>query len=526
MGRANPPERAWNGRREGYFRSAAEGRLRMPPNRPTGNRRMNISRMGRTLAFVLGASLLGGASRGAEAAPAAKPPNFLFVYTDDQRWDALGTVQREQGERGRFPWLATPHLDRLAAEGIRFRNAFVTTSLCSPSRAAFLTGQYNHTNGVTDNRTPFPVGSVTYATLLKAAGYVTGYVGKMHMGNQRERPGFDYSASFVGQGKYHDCVFLVNGKETPSTGWVDDVSTDYALRFMENHKTGPFVLTVGFKTCHGPFTPPERAENRFAGEVPRPVPNLDVPAIYLDGKAAPQPPARKPGNKPGKKPEGVGKKPAAGGGKSPTALEQMRCISAVDDNVGRLLAALDRLGLAGDTVVVFTSDNGYYLGEHGLGDKRTAYDEALRIPLLVRRPGHLPAGKVVDAMVLNIDVAPTFLELAGRPVPPTMHGRSLAPLWSEAPPAGRKAFFYEYFREQGFERQPTVLAVRTETAKLITYPGRAEWTELFDLKTDPYETKNLATEPAAQALLAEMKAAFDREAKSADFRLPVGADVP
>ncbi len=190
----------------------------------------------------------------ADAAP--RRPNFLFIYTDDQRWDALSVVQREQGEKGRFPWLHTPHMDRVAAEGVRFRNAFVVNSLCAPSRASFLTGVYGYRNGIVNNHTPFPVENVTYASLLKQAGYVTGYVGKFHMDNQRgQRPGFDFSASFIGQGRYFDCPIEVNGQETPSKGWVDDVSTDYALSFLRTNREKPFALAVGFKATHGPFAP-------------------------------------------------------------------------------------------------------------------------------------------------------------------------------------------------------------------------------------------------------------------------------
>src|SRR5947208_366627 len=176
---------------------------------------------------------------------AERRPNFLFVYTDDQRWDAMGIVQREQGERARFPWFQTPNMDRVAAEGVRFRNAFVTLSLCAPSRAAFLTGRYNHSNGVINNHTPFPETSVTHATLLGAAGYKTAYIGKWHMCGQRgKRPGFDYSASFIGQGRYIDCPIEVNGTPTPSTGWVDDVLTDYAADYIKQNKDKPFSVVV------------------------------------------------------------------------------------------------------------------------------------------------------------------------------------------------------------------------------------------------------------------------------------------
>src|SRR5436190_1289446 len=174
---------------------------------------------------------------------ADRRPNFLFVYTDDQRWDAMSVVQREQGERARFPWFQTPNMDRIAAEGVRFRNAFVTLSLCAPSRAAFLTGRYNHLNGVFDNHTQFPETSVTHATLLGAAGYKTAYIGKWHMGGQRgKRPGFDYSASFIGQGKYIDCPIEVNGTPTPSKGWVDDVLTDYAIGYMKQKRDKPLSV--------------------------------------------------------------------------------------------------------------------------------------------------------------------------------------------------------------------------------------------------------------------------------------------
>ncbi len=188
-----------------------------------------------TVLSVLALALLVLVAR-ADAA-AARKPNFLFIYTDDQRWDAMGVVQREQGDRARFPWFQSPYMDRLAAEGVRFRNAFVTLSLCAPSRAAYLTGRYNHANGVANNHTPFPLDSVTHASLLRTAGYKTAYIGKWHHGSQRgQRPGFDYSASFVGQGKYFDCPVEINGVSTPTVGWIDDVDTDFAIEFIKQNR--------------------------------------------------------------------------------------------------------------------------------------------------------------------------------------------------------------------------------------------------------------------------------------------------
>jgi arylsulfatase A-like enzyme len=435
-------------------------------------------------------------------------PNFLFVFTDDQRWDAMGVVQREQGERARFPWLHTPNMDRLAAEGVRFRNAFVTLSLCAPSRAAFLTGRYNHVNGVANNHTAFPVENVTHATLLRAAGYVTGYIGKWHMGSQHgQRPGFDFSASFIGQGRYIDCPIEVDGVATPSKGWVDDVSTDYALDFIRKNQAKPWSLMVGFKAAHGPFDPPARAKDRFAAAEARPVANLEVPAIYLgEANTAKQ-------------------KKAAPTAKRPANLGYFRCISAADDNLGRLLALLDELHLAENTVVIFASDNGYYLGEHGLGDKRTAYDESLRIPMIVRYPKLGPAakGRTVDELVLNIDLAPTLLDFAGLSRPELMQGRSWQPLLEGKADGWRSAFLFEYFREGQFAA-PTVFGVRTDAAKLIRYPGHDEWTEVFDLKADPYEIKNLASDPARKELRAQLEAEFDKQAKLVDFRIPDYAD--
>jgi arylsulfatase A-like enzyme len=444
-------------------------------------------------------------------APAkAGRPNFLFVYLDDQRYDAMGVVQREQGERGRFPWLRTPNMDRVAAEGVRFRNAFVVNSLCSPSRSCFLTGRYSHSNGVGDNHTPLSADQVTSSGLLRAAGYATAYFGKWHHGQQRERPGFEYVASYLGQGTYNDCRFNVNGVMTPTTGWVDDVSTDFAVAYLREHvKRGdgrPFDVVVGYKTCHTPRVPAEQDRGLYEGEEVRAVPNLSARAPFS--------------------PAGAATAPAGGEARAVRRnrndeglLNYFRGVTSADRSLGRLLDALDELGLAEDTVVVFSSDNGYYMGEHGLGDKRSAYEESVRVPLVVRYPKLGRKGVVVDAMAANVDLAPTLLDFAGVAVPKEMHGRSWRPVLEGKAEELREAFFYEYFRERGYAT-PTTLAVRTRDAKLIKYPGHEEWTELFDLDADPYETKNLWSEPAAAELRARMGAEFDRQAKAVEFRMP------
>lgn len=439
-------------------------------------------------------------------------PNFVFIYTDDQRWDTLSCVQKEQGDKGRFPWLESPNLDKLASEGVRFRNAFVVLALCSPSRASFLTGQYGHRNGIIDNHTPFPEQSVTHASLLRAAGYTTGYIGKWHMGPQSgKRPGFDYSASFVGQGVYFDCPVEINGTKTATKGWIDDVSTDYAIDFIKSNKDKPFSLVLGYKTCHGPFTPPERHAQTYGEAEAKKVPNLATPAIYrnvVEGFTGSKPVNAEPGKDTVK-----------------TNLGMLRGLKAIDENVGKLMKTLDELGLTENTVVIYTSDNGFYLGEHGLGDKRSAYEESMRIPMLVRYPKKLAAGKTRDEMVLNIDVAPTILELAGVEVPKEMQGKSWKKLLEseETTADWRTSFFFTYFFERPF-KVPSVTAVRTAKGKLIQYPYHPEWTEIFDLENDPYETKNLMNDPDAIELKQMLAQEYDRLSKEVGYHVPAYAD--
>ncbi len=450
----------------------------------------------------------------AQAASEAKRPNFVFMYADDWRWDCLGVEQKERGDKGRFPWLETPRIDKLAQEGVRFRNSFVVNSLCSPGRACVLTSRYSHLNGIIGNSTPMSPDTPTLGTQLKQAGYNTAYCGKFHMDSQRTRPGFDYVASFIGQGKYNDCPILFGDKQIPTRGWIDDVSTDYAIKFLKQQtKDKPFFLWLGFKSPHGPrggASLPERDRGLYANDESRPVPNLDVPAIF-DREAKQE----------------LNKKVRREARQFEGHRAYMRHITAIDQCVGRVLDALEATGNTGDTVVIVASDNGYYLGEHQLGDKRSAYDESLRVPLLVRLPGKsAKRGITSDAMVLNIDYAPTILDLAGAGPLPDAQGRSFRSLANgEQPKDWRKAFFYEYFKEPQYT-SPTVLAVRTDTQKFITYPGHDEWTEAFDLEKDPYELKNLVDD---KSLMKDLRGKFDAEAKAVKFRMPkipVAAEKP
>jgi arylsulfatase A-like enzyme len=346
-----------------------------------------------------------------------------------------------------------------------------------------------------DNSTHFPTNAVNQAALLRDAGYATAYIGKFHMAFQKERPGFDYIASYTSQGEYYGATFLVNGVAQKPPGWLDDVATDYALEFLRTNSVRPWMMMLGFKSPHTPRVPPERARQRFTGESVKSAENATALPTYGKGQRA-------------FKGEDIGKPVETdtdSKGSDNYLLNYFRCISAVDDDIGRLLTALDSSGMASNTVIVFVGDNGYFLGEHGLGDKRSAYDESMRIPILLRYPARVKPGMLIDEMVLNIDLAPTFLELAGLSIPQEMQGKSWVPLLQGEKPAWRQAFLYEYFFEPGLPATPAMLAVRTPANKLIVYPGHEEWTELFDLRTDPYEKSNLAKDPAHEALLTRLQ---------------------
>ena len=428
-----------------------------------------------------------------------RKPNFIFVIADDQRWDAMGVVQKEHGDKARYPWFETPNMDRLAAEGVRFRNAFITHSICSPGRAGFLTGQYTHKNGIMDNNTPFPVNSITHATLLRDAGYQTAYFGKWHMGPQKgQRPGFLHSASFVGQGQYMNCPMEINGTLTPTKGWVDDVSTEMAIQWLKQNAEKPFSLVLGFKSPHnkrGGESLPERLRTLYAGKKTQKTPNCAIPAIY---------------HKPFAHPE---TRQGRGLVDNTIHLDYLRHIKGIDENLGRLLDALAELKLTDDTVIVYTSDNGYFLGERGLGDKRALYEEGIRIPFIARYPKLFPKGKVVDQLVINQDLAPTWLDLAGLPAHPQMDGRSFKELaLGQTPKDWRTSFLCYYRKELG--DTPTCRGIRTENAKLIVYPNHPEWNEAYDLKADPYELQRL---PANSPLVNELTNELQKHIKAMGF---------
>lgn len=418
------------------------------------------------------------------APDSSKRPNFVIMIADDQRYDAAGFVQREQGATGRFPWFTngTPGLDRLAASGMNFRNAFVVQSVCSPSRAAMLTGLYNHINGVQNNSTRFPLDAVNFAQTLRERGYRTGYFGKYHMTRTMiERPGFDDTVSFIGHGHYTDVVMYRDGLGQTNTGWVDDLTAANAMEFLEANQTNHFAMVVGFKSPHSPFTPPPRNANLYANEKVIGVPSLGKPAPYRTNQVI---------------------------ATDATKRNYFRCITSMDENVSRLLDKLDALNLSSNTVVVFISDNGNVIDEHGMTmNKWSSYEASIRTLFLMRYPPLTAASRTNDAIVLNIDLMPTLLELAGLTVPTNLMGRSLVPLLSGATPTTwRKDFLYENFRDTPANLIPIQFAVRNATNKFVMYPGRPDWTELFNHAADPHETNNLANVPAFSGLRSAMNA--------------------
>ena len=410
-------------------------------------------------------------------------PNFVFILTDDQRWDAMSCAGH--------PFLRTPNIDRIAKEGARFTNAFVTTALCSPSRASILTGRYAHFHGVINNKTPLSDDIPTFPQALQKAGYDTAYIGKWHMdGQEGPRPGFNRWMSFKGQGRYDSQVFNVNGETVPFTGYITDILTRSALEWLKQPRKSPFCLYLAHKSVHAPFTPAIRHSKLYSdAKIPRPATMNDD----LKGKpkwlAAYQ--------------------QTRMGVKDAEKFEQFvrnynRCLVSVDEGVGKVMAALDDLGVLDNTVVVFMGDNGFFQGEHGLLDKRAMYEESIRVPILMRYPRLVKPGTPVNGIALNIDICPTFLELAGAKLPDGVQGRSLLPLLKGRRSGWRTDFLYEYFPEPGFA-VPEVRGVRGERWKYIEYPGIADTAELYDLKNDVVELHNLIGDASAEKELASLR---------------------
>jgi len=473
-----------------------------------------MSRLTRRDFLATSATAVAGAYLGVRTTRQRRRPNVLFVLTDDQRWDAMSCVRDRF-----FPALRTPNMDRLASEGVRFANAFCTWSLCSPSRASFLSGDYPHVHGVRDNFTDYPTARLpSWHTHLKRAGYRTAYVGKWHMGegNDAHRPPFDFWASHAGQGHYQDTEFNVSrtidathfdvqGKRQVLKGYYTHVVTDLAADWLKTVKP-PFTLQIGHKAPHGRWYVEPKYEHVFDAV---PVTKPDTASLLPSGT-----------------PDWVRRRVKTWHGIEGPLYETNdygtfvrtyhATIPSVDDSIGELLDVLRARGELDNTIIAFAGDNGFLLGEHASIDKRTAWEESIRIPLLVRFPDAIPHSRVVDEMVLNIDLAPTILDLAGvAGVKPAMQGRSTRPLLEGKRERWRTSWYYQYDFEKEFPYTPNVRAVRTADWKYIHYPngeGRpdTEIAELYHLANDPKEQRNLVADPASQGKLAELRAELRR----------------
>ena len=463
---------------------------------------------------------------------ADRKPNILYIFSDDHAQQAISAYGSKVNQ--------TPNLDRLAAGGVRFLNSFCANSVCTPSRATLLTGQYSHINGVpVFNR--FDGARDNVAKHLQAAGYHTGMIGKWHLGS--DPTGFDRWIVLPAQGVYWNPEFLVAGRKLTIAGHCTDITTDLGIEWLETRpKDRPFFLMLHHKAPHRAWEPAERHIALFKDKVfPEPDTLWDdyatrpaaLPAnrqtvardltrrdLKLTPPADLEGPARQ---------QWLGAKPleVEVNGKTLTGKDLVRwkyqrylqdylgCVQGVDDSVGKVLDYLDQTGLATNTIVMYSSDNGWYLGELGLYDKRFMYEPGLHVPLLVRGPG-VKAGIVPAQFVVNIDLAPTFLDLAGLPIPSSMQGRSIVPLLrGESPADWRTSVYYRYYHDPGDHNTAAHLGVRTATHKLIYYWKKDAY-EMFDLTQDRTEQRNLlyndgaVTEPAIAATFAQLKAEIAR----------------
>ena len=448
-----------------------------------------------------------------DAAPPAadlRRPNIVMVLVDDMRWDDM----RAAGH----PFIETPHMDRLAREGARFTNAFATTPLCSPSRASFLTGQYAHTTGIIDNTARPSHDLPIFPLALQRAGYRTGFFGKWHMGNDDSpRPGFDHWVALPGQGAAVDPSLNVDGARVQSRGYTTDLLTDYVERFVDGPSGQPFLVYLAHKAIHpnlvqrddgslvpvagqpGGFVAAERHRGRYAGTaMPRRANAFTSPL----GKPALLRPI-----------EGLPPLGRATATPDEEIRGRLEMLLGVDDSLGRIVAALERKGVLDDTVVVFTSDHGYFYGEHGLNqERRLAYEESIRIPLVIRYPRVAVPGSSPDRMALSIDIAPTLLELAGLRPDPVVQGRSLVPVLGSSGGPWRSSFLVEYFTDTVFPRIRNMgyAAVRTERHKYIRYSELSGMDELYDLGADPLEQTNIIDRPDSRPVLQQLRAELQR----------------
>jgi len=423
-----------------------------------------------------------------------KKPNFLFILVDDQPYDAVGFSNR-------YPFLKTPNIDKLANQGVNVENFFVTQSICSPSRASFLTGTYPHIHGVNQNNKyvdPDWANYAPYSTHLQNSGYETAHIGKIHMawkrGKEHIRPGFDYWFSFIGQGQYFDPKVNDNGVEMKLEGYMTDILTDKTIDWLKNKRdpNKPFSLNLWHKAVHERHLPAPRHKDLYKNE-DLPTPPHDTHKETFKGK-----------------PEWLRRKTYGfkwnENDKIPDELPEitwpinkqkymqlLRSLIAVDESLGQVIKTLDEMGELENTVIIYSSDNGYFMGEHTFLDKRLAYENSMRVPMIIRYPKLIAKNSIVKEQCLNIDIAPTILDLAGVKKPSYMQGESMVKLISgKKDKSWRKSMLFEYYVDDAWPYAgPNQVAVRTNKYKLIDNFLDDDIDELYDLVNDPGEMKNL-----------------------------------
>ena len=426
----------------------------------------------------------------------AKPRNVVFILSDDHRYDAMSFMGH--------PLAITPHMDGLAAEGVHLKNALVTTSLCSPSRASILTGLYTFRHRVIDNQRAIPEGTLYFPQYLQAAGYSTAFIGKWHMGGHEDspRPGFDRWVSFRGQGQYLPTgnTLNVDGENVPQKGYITTELTDYAVDWLETQRKAkkPFFLYLSHKAVHANFTPEPKYEDTLKNyPYSRPATEANTDANYAN------------------KPRWLRDQRNSWHGvdfpyHSELDIENYykrycESLRSVDDSIGRVMAQLESMGIADETLVIYMGDNGFMFGEHGLIDKRVAYETSIRVPMLMRCPDLFKGNTVVDEVVANIDIAPTVMSAMGLAKPPHMDGLDFAPLAQGKDIPWRDYFLYVYYWEKNFPQSPTVFAIRGDRYKYVSYYGLWDVDELYDLQKDPDETTNLLYEKGYEKIGADLE---------------------
>ena len=499
---------------------------------PLGQRLLSLG-----LLFAL--VVLGRTLRPMPDAPPERP-NVVFILSDDHRYDFMGFT-------GKVPGLETPNMDRMATQGIHCAQAFVNTALCSPSRASILTGQYSHVHEVVDNDAPAREDLRYFPSYLQAAGYRTAFMGKWHMGHgdDEPRPGFDRWVSFKGQGVYYNPTLNVDGERVThgDSAYITDLLTAYALDFIEETQESdePFFLYLSHKAVHAEFDPAPRHRGRFSEVDIQYPPTMYPPDVDLLGYqtvTAPRPTLREKRRALAVNyqydavPDWVKRQRNSWHGVDYMYNGQLdfntfyrnylETLLGIDESIGAVLEKLEATGQLDNTVVFYMGDNGFSFGEHGLIDKRHAYEESMRVPLLVYAPGTLPQ-RQLDAMVTNVDIGPTILDLAGLTTPEPMNGRSFLPLLrGESVPDWRENFYYEYYWERPFPQTPTVHAIRSDRYKFIRYQGIWDLNEFYDLENDPHEAVNLIEHPEHQQRIAAMnRALFEWLEATGGLKIPL-----